>query len=611
MITKKWIKIFTISLLITAVFICSFNYIIDPFGVFGDNFLKWYSYDMVNNPRIAKIAYLDKYNENYDSYIIGGSKSSSISPALLNKYYGDANFYSMMMYGGDFYDYEKTMHYLIENYEVKNIVIHMSMHEISHYNEPNLTINTELSAKVTGDSLFQFYFKFLTLNLKYSFKKLEGLLRRKIDSFEYSQIKPEDGVYNKIRRDAEDLGTLEEFLLKYPEFKNELPKVTGDAIDNNVDALMRMKNYCEERNITFLLITAPTYYKEMDKYNIKDVITYWKKLASVTEFWDFTGYTSISYDARHFYDRMHYRNSIGEMMLARIFNNENLDIPEDFGHYTTKENVDEYLKSIYPDYSYLVNEDVTSVKVPIVSYHNIDTNKDNLNEITIPPEKFKEDMLKIKEAGYNTIFFKDLLNYVNGISTLPEKPIIIIFDDGYLSNYEYAYPILKELEMKATISIIGWSVGRSKYIHIDKNINPHFTWEQAKEMYDSGYVDIQSHSYDMHGDNEEEYPYRKGVLQTRDESFTEYINFFKEDCIKQKQLIESNIGNEVFVFTYPYGYYNELTEKLLRDLGYKITVTVDNGTNQISKDKKSLFKLKRINAVLSITSEDLVKILDS
>ena len=350
MIKNKWFMTFIASLLIAGVILISFNYIIDPFGVFGDRFLKWYSYDMVNNPRVAKIAYLDQYHENYDSYIIGGSKSSSLSPELLNEYYGDANFYSMMMYGGDFYDYEKTMYYLIDNYKVKNIIIHMSMHEIDHYNAPDGAINTELSAKVTGESLFKFYAKYLTLNLKYSFKKIEGLFRREIDPFQYSEILPKSGVYNKVKRDAEELGTLEEFLEKYPEFNWALPKVSGSSIDQNVASLKRMKEYAEERDITFTFISAPTYYKEMDKYNKKDIIDYWKKISSVTDFWDFTGYNSLSYDARNFYDRMHYRNGLGELVLARIFNDSNKDVPEDFGHYTTVDNVNEYLKKLYPEY---------------------------------------------------------------------------------------------------------------------------------------------------------------------------------------------------------------------------------------------------------------------
>lgn len=610
----KWFITLAIALVISGIIICGFNYIIDPFGVFGDRFLKWYSYDMANNPRIAKIAYLDQYYKNYNSYVIGGSKSSPISPNKLNKYYKDASFYSMLMYGGDFYDYEKTMYYIIDNYDVKNIVIHMSMHEMSHYNQPNTAINSELSAKVTGDSLFKFYTRFLTLNLKYSFKKIEGLFRRQIDPFQYSQIKPEDGTYDKTRRDAEDLGSLEEFLEKYPNFNLDLPKVSGTAIDENVEALRRMKKYCDERNISFLFITGATYYKEMEKYNIQEVINYWKELVDVTDFWDFTGYTYVSYDARNFYDVMHYRTNIGEMMLGRIFGDSSIAVVEDFGHYTTKENVDEYLKKMYPDYGEIVetiNEDNSSKRVPIITYHHIDPKADDSNPAIVSPQKFKGDMISLKQAGFRTIFFKDLVDYSEGIQTLPDQPIIITFDDGYLSNYVYAYPILKELNMKATISVIGRSVGNPGYNRRDKIVFPHFTWKQAKEMYRSGHIDIQSHSFDMHRPSEVRYPFRKGVLPQKGENTDEYVKFFKEDCIKQKELIESNIGNKVIAFSYPYGHYNPLSEKVLSDLGYKVTVTIDKGINVINRDKNSILKLKRINVDYTLSSQELVKILSN
>lgn len=339
----KWFITFIIALIISGIVVGGFNYVVDPFGVFGDKFLKWYSYDMVNNPRMAKIAYLDQYHEKYDSYVIGGSKSSSISPAELNKYYNGASFYSMMMYGGDFYDYEKTFYYIVDNYEVKNIVIHMSMHEIGHYKQQKPEINTHLSAKVTGDSLVKFYAKFLTLNLEYSFAKLEGLLHAQVDPMAYNEIKPEDGTYNKSVRDAEVIGELDEYLKKYPEFTKDLPKTPGIAVEQNIEAIRRMKQYSDERGITFTFIAAPAYHEEMDRYSEKDIRRFWKGIAEITDFWDFTGYNEISNDARNFYDNMHYRNSVGRIMLAKMYGNKDVKAPENFGRHVTKENVDKLL----------------------------------------------------------------------------------------------------------------------------------------------------------------------------------------------------------------------------------------------------------------------------
>jgi len=106
----KWFKYVIITALVSCILIFGFNFILDPFGVFGDKFLNFYAYNMNNNPRVAKIAYLETHHEAYNSYIIGGSKSSSLSPTLLNNYFEGSSFYNMLMYGGDFYDYEKTIH---------------------------------------------------------------------------------------------------------------------------------------------------------------------------------------------------------------------------------------------------------------------------------------------------------------------------------------------------------------------------------------------------------------------------------------------------------------------------------------------------------------------
>lgn len=105
---KGFLTIMVLSLLVCGCSFAAFNVLIDPFGVFGDKLMNWYAYNMTNNPRVSKIAYLDEHHENYDSYIIGCSKTSSFSPEKLSAYYGGASFYNMLMYGGDMYDIEKN-----------------------------------------------------------------------------------------------------------------------------------------------------------------------------------------------------------------------------------------------------------------------------------------------------------------------------------------------------------------------------------------------------------------------------------------------------------------------------------------------------------------------
>ncbi|HOA20402.1 MAG TPA: polysaccharide deacetylase family protein [Sedimentibacter sp.] len=237
-------------------------------------------------------------------------------------------------------------------------------------------------------------------------------------------------------------------------------------------------------------------------------------------------------------------------------------------------------------------------KIPILIYHNLTYDSSKWNDVTISPDKFREEMISLKKLGFTTIHFKDYIEYREKRKKLPRNPIIITFDDGYYSNYKYAYPILKDLNMKATISVIGWSVGRQ---YNKDNITPiarHFTWAQAKEMYDSGYIDIQNHSYDLHDLNS----ITKGTEKSQYETQAEYERRFREDTLKQKKLIESNVGNEVIVYTYPYGIYNETNEKILKELGFKVTLTTESGISDLDN---GLNILKRIN-MSGIESKELI-----
>jgi peptidoglycan/xylan/chitin deacetylase (PgdA/CDA1 family) len=608
---RRWITAFLASLLLAAAALGGFNMIVDPFGVFGDKVLGWHSYNMVNNPRVAKIGYLDQYHDRYDSYIIGGSKSSSISPELLNDYYGDgASFYSMLMYGGDFNDYEKTLYYLIDEYKPKNIVLHMSLQEISHFNETPTDFKQSLHAKVSGESKLKFYWDYLKLNPTYGYSKLEGYAQRSVDPFQYSQFIPETGVYNKIKRDAEPVDNLETYMTANAAAFAPFGKLEAVALDKNVESLKRMKAYTEEHGATFRLITGATADQELLSYDMEELKTYWTKIAEVTDFWDFSGYSGVSGDPRYFYDTMHYRNTLGAMMLGYIFEDPDVYVPANFGHYTTKDNVRERAEEAFTRPASLNGQ---SVAIPILIYHHIDDDPYEPNSLITSPAKFRSDMEAVKAAGYNTVLIQDLIDYVDGKKTLPDNPVAITFDDGYLSNYEYAYPVLKELGMNATISIIGWSVGRNEHRIPGKQFYPHFTWEQAREMQESGVIDIQNHSFDLHESSPDDPSVRSGVLQMEGESNGAYSEAFAKDVSYLASLIEEEIPNhEVNIFTYPFGYYSHLSEQILMDKGYRSTLSTTPGISVIRQgDKRSLFALKRINGGPEVASEALVKLLET
>lgn len=173
MSAKRWCGMFVISLVIITILYALFNIFVDPFGVFGDVFFNWYSYDMTNNPRVAKTAYLDKNHNKYDSYVIGCSSTSSFPVEDLNRYL-NANFYNLIMYGADMLDVEKTSKYIIDNYEVKNIVLNVYITNGSKYDEEEDNITRNLHSKVGGESKITFYSRYMFLNYQYALAKIKA-----------------------------------------------------------------------------------------------------------------------------------------------------------------------------------------------------------------------------------------------------------------------------------------------------------------------------------------------------------------------------------------------------------------------------------------------------
>lgn len=241
-------------------------------------------------------------------------------------------------------------------------------------------------------------------------------------------------------------------------------------------------------------------------------------------------------------------------------------------------------------------------KVTVLMYHHFADGE--RNSVIVGPDQFKEQLTALKEAGYSTITEAQLLAFLNKEQVdLPEKPLLITIDDGYVSNYEVAYPTLKELGMNAVLYVVSSSRGQTPgYIE-------HFTWEQAKEMYESGVLDIQSHTHDLHfyaetSKGEKPALATKMIVDGVEESDEEYRERIYNDLKTSKEEIEANVGNEVFSLTYPYGAYNDTVVEVATELGFKLMYTVKAG---VTTADDSPIKINRINVDGNYSIEQLMK----
>lgn len=230
--------------------------------------------------------------------------------------------------------------------------------------------------------------------------------------------------------------------------------------------------------------------------------------------------------------------------------------------------------------------------IPILMYHHFveDAQSRELAGATITADKLEADMTYLLENGYTPLLPKDLKAIEEGKMKIPEKPIMITFDDGYESAYTIAYPILKKTDMKATVFAIVGSVENPRKKEIKK-----LNWVQMKEMYESGVFDIQSHSYNLHNqDLKGKYMQfqvngiQKGLIECR----AQYEMRVEADIVKSIDTIEENVGNEVIGFSYPYGVYEEWGKDILQRNGILFGFGTRYGAGDL---KGNLYYLNRFS----------------
>ncbi len=200
------------------------------------------------------------------------------------------------------------------------------------------------------------------------------------------------------------------------------------------------------------------------------------------------------------------------------------------------------------------------IGVPVLYYHSVDQNADN--EVTITPEMLEKQLKYINDNKFTTITIRELYDYLKNNKPIPEKSIVITFDDGYMNNYTEAFPILKDLNMKATIFCVGNSLDGSYYL----------SHEAIKEMSDYG-IDIESHTVNhVHLDT---LSYDEQLLELK----------------KSKEILENITGKEVLSIAYPFGDYNTDTVKAAKQAGYSLGFTTNLG---LSDRSDNIFELDRI-----------------
>lgn len=239
-----------------------------------------------------------------------------------------------------------------------------------------------------------------------------------------------------------------------------------------------------------------------------------------------------------------------------------------------------------------INRTIAEEKIalPIIMYHTILNSRQGT--YIVSEQQLSTDLEAIKDAGYTSVFPSEIINYVYGKGSLPQKPILITFDDGFYNNLTYGLPLLKKYDIKANINIIGKITDDET--SSDEKPNPSYSylsWEGVELLKNSGHFEIGHHTYDMH-----KYEPRYGISQLWNESDEEYKKTLETDAEKLLLKLEEYAHITANVFAYPFGKYNDLSREILKSMDFKMLLTCTEKVNYIKKnDPSCLLNLGRFN----------------
>jgi len=230
-----------------------------------------------------------------------------------------------------------------------------------------------------------------------------------------------------------------------------------------------------------------------------------------------------------------------------------------------------------------------AVILPIVMYHHLSEKKELLGDYVITPGQFERDLAYLQSEGYESISLQRLLAWYGGNGDLPEKPMMITFDDAYESTAIYAKPILEKYGYTGIVAIIG-SVTQRFSEADDHEEYSHLSWDAVRELESSGVFEIQCHTWNMH-----KLENRRGCGRMPEESSESYAKELYGDLNHFERVRKENGINTCGGIAFPYGIYSAETVELIRGMGYMAAFTCNERLNVLTGDPEKLFDLSRYN----------------
>lgn len=234
-----------------------------------------------------------------------------------------------------------------------------------------------------------------------------------------------------------------------------------------------------------------------------------------------------------------------------------------------------------------------------VMYHSVLNDPSRTGEYVITPRELESDLAYLRDKGCTAVTPEDIINFTDKGKPLPQKPVLITFDDGHLNNVTYALPLLEKYGMTAVINTVGAFTEAAERENDPNPAYAYLTRENAALAEKSGVITIGCHTYNMHSLNG-----RKGASRNSGESEESYCGVLSRDTDRWTELF----GEGAKVYAYPFGYMSREGFQTLQNKGFRILLTCRESPNTVSTaDKDKLIIIDRYNRPGNLSSEEFFK----
>lgn len=235
--------------------------------------------------------------------------------------------------------------------------------------------------------------------------------------------------------------------------------------------------------------------------------------------------------------------------------------------------------------------------LPVLMYHHVVPDGEPCNEMTVTAGRLEQDLCWLAANGYRTVLPRELA----AGEPLPEKAVLITFDDGYRSNYTLAFPLLQKYQAKAAVALMAYMP--------DNWAEAFLSWDMCREMNASGLVEIGSHGFAIHNLDERQGNFipgqANGVQRRKGESDNDFYCRVLDDLRYSYDRISQETGVPPTFFAYPFGKTDPDADAYLEAL-FPLTVVTGPGKRSANLSK-GLHQLPRFTVTMQHPPADFLK----